>query len=132
MKPRILKFITTSVATATLVWTGVSLAAKPTPADETAQVDAIAQMNREEAEIGSRLKMSAPLELHLINGKDPLGEAIDKGLILDVTLEEAEAAIQAAAATPDPEDDTRASELAHRGSFRFFPQEQAHGGRVQK
>ncbi len=72
------------------------------------------------AEVQDRVGMSAPMEIVIEAGTDPVIEAVNDGLIVDASLEQVEAALAAAAATPDPEDDLRALELKHRGSYRFF------------
>ena len=72
------------------------------------------------AEVGDRVQMSAPMAIEIDAGVDPVLEAVSLGLIVEATLEQVEAALAAAAATPDPEDDLRALELKHRGSYRFF------------
>ncbi len=72
------------------------------------------------AEVQDRVQMSAPMAIETEAGIDPVVEAVNLGLIVDATLEQVEAALAAAAATSDPEDDLRALELKHRGSYRFF------------
>lgn len=71
-------------------------------------------------EVGDRVQMSAPMAIEIEAGVDPVLEAVSLGLIVEATLEQVETALAAAAATPDPEDDLRAIELKHRGSYRFF------------
>jgi hypothetical protein len=90
-------------------------------ASEGPAADAAAEMELKQDQIGERIEMSAPMDLEQTNGIDPLAEAIDKGMIVEITLAEAEAELAAAAATADPQDDAEASERAHFGSFRFFP-----------
>lgn len=83
------------------------------PVDQTTLGDAI-------AEVQDQVEMSAPMELEVEAGIDPVVEAYDLGVIVDVTLEQVEAALAAAALTPEIEDDQAALELKHRGSYRFF------------
>ncbi len=133
MKPRILKFIAASAIVAASAWTAMSLSANPAEVTNTkvSQAEALAQMERDEAEIGSRLKMSAPMELYLVNGEDPIMEGVKNGMIIDVSLDKVEADLAAAAATSDRQDDMWASEQAHRAAFRFFPSTPARGGRIK-
>lgn len=74
----------------------------------------------EQKRIQERLQISAPMEIELENGVDPVLEARENGFIIEATLEEVEAALAAAAKTTDPQDDLTAQELKHRGSYRFF------------
>jgi hypothetical protein len=60
------------------------------------------------------------MEQQLENGLDPVEEARENGFIIEATLEQVEAALAAAATTPDLEDDKRALDLKHRGSYRFY------------
>lgn len=89
------------------------IASRQEPVDEEALDAAI-------TEVQERVEMSAPMELEIEAGVDPVIEAVELGLIVDVSLEEVEAALAAAAATPEIEDDQRAMLLKHRGSYRFF------------
>ena len=87
----------------------------------------IAKMDQDEREVEQRVRMSAPMELELENGVDPIAAAVKEGFIIEVSLENVEAAVAAAVLTPDPEDDQRALELMHRGSYRFFVDESPTG-----
>lgn len=113
------------MAIAALGWTAVTLSAKPAESDksgskvDTAGADVI-KMDHDVKEVQRRVNMAAPMELELENGVDPVAEAEKNGFIIEATLEQVEAALAAAAATPDTEDDKRALELRHRGSYRFF------------
>jgi hypothetical protein len=80
----------------------------------------IEAMEAAQEEILETLEISAPMELELEGGVDPVMEAMEKGFIIETTLEEVVAAIAAAEATPDPEDDIAAFKLKCRGSYRFF------------
>lgn len=91
----------------------------PPPEPPTAAAD-LAAMNADIQEVQEKVGMAAPMERQLENGVDPIEEARESGFIIEVTLEQVEAAIAAAAATEDPEDDKRAFELKHRGSYRFY------------
>lgn len=86
---------------------------RDTPVDQTTLDAAI-------AEVQDTVEMSAPMELEYEAGVDPVVEAYDLGVIVDVTLEQVEAALAAAALTPEIEDDQAALELKHRGTYRFF------------
>lgn len=78
-----------------------------------------AKLDLDIADVQRRVKISAPMEL-VEDGPDAIAEAVANGFIVEATLEEVEAALTAAAATLDEEDDKRALELRHRGSYRFF------------
>lgn len=80
----------------------------------------IAQMKYKKADIIERVGMSAPMELPEPGEHDFIAKAKEMGWIIDTTLEQVEAALKAAAATPSAEDDIAAMRLAHRGSYRFF------------
>ncbi len=71
-------------------------------------------------EISKEVGMAAPLDEELIDGVDPVVEQWESGYIIPATLQEVKAALAAAAATPDREDDIQALILKHRGSYRFF------------
>lgn len=71
--------------------------------------------------VRERLHMSAMLEA----SDDPAEEAeiaelYRTGWIIEATVEQVEAALKAAAATPSLEDDVAARVLAHRASCRYF------------
>jgi hypothetical protein len=89
-----------------------------------AQRAAIRRMEARKMEILSRVGMSAPLDAtettDPITGVDSVQELYDSGFIIPATLEDVEAALHAAAQTPEAEDDTAALILMHRGSYRFF------------
>jgi len=89
-----------------------------------AQITAEKKMNRKAEKVRSRLGIPAPMDASEttdpITGYDPMLELHQSGLIVPATLEEVEAALEAAAATPDPEDDRAALRIKHRGSYRFF------------
>lgn len=98
---------------------GFALPAK-SPEVPTQDSNAIANMDRDAITVLKRVGVAAPMELDLDNGVDPIEEAVKNGFIVEATLAQVEAALAAAAATPDLEDDKRALELRHRGSYRFF------------
>jgi len=77
------------------------------------------------AEVQDRVDMSAPMELPEEGEEDFVAIAEKEGWITDVTLEEVEAALNAAKATPSKDDDIAAMRLAHRGSYRFYVDEAA-------
>lgn len=82
------------------------------------------KMDRKAEKIRNRLGIPSPLDASQtadpLTGYDPMMELYESGLIVPATLEQVEAALKAAAATPDPEDDRAALILKHRGSYRFF------------
>ena len=91
------------------------------PAPPTNQADqAEVAMEEDIQDVQERVHMAAPMEQRLENGVDPVEEARANGFIIEATLEQVEAALAAAAATPDLEDDKRALDLKHRGSYRFY------------
>jgi hypothetical protein len=71
------------------------------------------------AEILARAGTTSCLEV-TEPGDTGIDDAYNEGIIVDATLEEVEAALAAAAATPGFEDDIAAKRLAHRGSYRYF------------
>lgn len=129
MKPKSILFSLTIAASLALSWGILSFAegtTENTPVAQTPSDDAmrpnlsLRAMEREQKRIVARLQISAPMEIELENGIDPVAEAYRSGYIVDATLEEVEAALKAAAATPELEDDKAALRLRHRGSYRFF------------
>lgn len=108
-------------------WTAIAFSAEPEISRQSAaaaQNDAaLKQMEKDQARVVARLGVSAPMELELENGIDPIQKAVENGFIIEVTLEEVESALAAAAATTDVEDDKYALMLLHRGSYRYFSQE---------
>jgi hypothetical protein len=78
-------------------------------------------LDRVASEIRSKTGMSSCLEISE-DGDHSVEEAYAAGWIVDVTLQEVEAALKAAAATPGFDDDIAAKRLAHRGSYRYFYQ----------
>lgn len=84
----------------------------------------VQMMKQQEKRIIERLGISAPLDADETTdpatGVDSIQELYDSGFIIPATLEQVEAALTAAALTPDPEDDKAALILKHRGSYRFF------------
>lgn len=117
---------------AALCWSAFALGADPinhTPRtkDEASLAEAntkllieVARMDHEKLKISSRLGMSAPMEIDVEGGPDPVMALYDAGVIVEVTLEEVEQALAAAVSTPGVEDDKMALDLKHRGSYRFF------------
>ncbi|MES2995810.1 MAG: hypothetical protein V4733_03275 [Verrucomicrobiota bacterium] len=80
------------------------------------------------AEDDIRRRIGMPVQL--VAGVDPgmdaeIEEMRRTGWLVDVTVEEIEAVLQAAAATSEIEDDQAATELAHRASCRFFLNEES-------
>jgi hypothetical protein len=78
------------------------------------------------AEIRDRLGMPAMLE----ESGDPAQEAEiaelhSSGWIVEATVDEVAAALDAAKATPTPDDDVAARILAHRASCRYFFKEES-------
>jgi len=121
--------ITTSTAlacfplSAILIWTAAAQTdpdqSNPTP-EEAAQSEAVARMEQREAEILERVGLPSHLALPAPGEEDIAAVALERGLIVEATLEEVEAALNAAKATPELDDDFEAMKLAHRGSYRFF------------
>ena len=79
------------------------------------------KLDRASAKVRDRLHMSCMIEV----SDDPAEEAeiaelFRSGWIIEATVEDVEAARQAATATPGLEDDAAAQALAHRASCRFF------------
>ena len=99
-------------------------AASPDSPVATEEDAAVARMEEQKAEIITRVGMSAPMELPEAGEEDFIEKAREEGWMIEVTLEEVEAALKAAAATPSHEDDIAAMRLAHRGSYRFYLDEQ--------
>jgi hypothetical protein len=97
----------------------------PSTPDQAFPVDSdrVAQMDREINRIASRLGVSAPMEDSQLIDSREIQRMADEGFIVDVTLEEVEAAVSAAAKTPETGDDIDALVLKNRGSYRFFAPE---------
>lgn len=91
------------------------------PVDDQVEVQ---RMEDQKCEILVRVGMAATLDAAETTdpstGIDPVLKIYDSGFIISATLEEVEAALHAAAQTPETEDDTNALILMHRGSYRFF------------
>ena len=87
---------------------------------QAAEAEAQAQMDEAKIEVFERVGISAPMDLEMIHGVDSVEEARKLGLIVDVTLEEVEAALADAATTPEVEDDIEALRLKHFGSYPFL------------
>jgi hypothetical protein len=97
---------------------GKADATRPPVSEESATLKALLI---KEQEVRTRLRMPAMLQV----SEDPseeeeIQELYRSGWIIEASLEEVEAAIKAAAATPSPDDDVAAKILAHRASCRFF------------
>jgi len=82
--------------------------------------DRVAKMDQECKLIIENLKVAPFMEVELENDVDPVSKLEESGFIVEISREEVEAAVAAAVATPDPDDDQRALELMHRGSYRFY------------
>jgi hypothetical protein len=135
MKRRHLIPIIALTSLAAFCWTAVAAPEKQDSAREAEitpespaekEAAAIQRMETEQERISERLQISAPMEVELVNGVDPVMEAYENGFIIEATLEQVEAALAAAAKTPDLEDDLKALELKHRGSYRFFAPDSVH------
>lgn len=72
----------------------------------------------------ARLGMAAPLEVPEAGEQDFVAIAQKKSLIIECTLEQAEAALKAALATPSEKDDAFAMQMLHWGSYRFYLNDQ--------
>lgn len=116
---------------AILIWSAAaqsdSVPSEPEPETLVAQAEAEARMEARKEDIAERVGMSAPLELPEAGERDVVVDAMADGRIIEVTLEEVEAALNAAKLTPGTEDDVAAMKLAHWGSYRFFLDQQPSG-----
>ena len=80
-----------------------------------------AAINHASADIRQRIQMPAILEVCEDPGEEAeVTELFHSGWIVDASLEEVEAALQAAAKTLTSDDDVAARILAHRASCRFI------------
>ncbi|GAA5129286.1 hypothetical protein JIN84_03180 [Luteolibacter yonseiensis] len=116
---------------AVLIWSAAaqssnesSEASQDEPVVSGTSAEIVAEMEQAASEIRTRLHMPALLDVT----EDPereaeIAELYRSGWIIKATVEEVEAAIEAAAATPDLEDDRAAQVLAHRASCRYFLEE---------
>ena len=93
-----------------------AIAQTPVPAAPSEEV----QLAQDIKEVETRVGMSAPMEAEIINGVDPVAESADLGWLIDVTIDQVEAAVDSAAATPGNDDDIEAMRLKHQGSYRFY------------
>ncbi len=129
MKSKILYAIPSLVAIAALTWTAI--AGPPVQKEPETEAAAVLQrMDQKKALIIERLAMSAPMELENVDGVDLVEESRRLGFVAEVTLEEVEAALAAAAQTPSAEDDIQAIRLMHWGSYRFYPDEPTKASRT--
>lgn len=80
----------------------------------------VARMDARMNLIASRLAMAAPIEKGSINEERLIARNLADGTIVEVSLEEVESISNAAAKTPEIEDDIAADRLKHCGSYRFF------------
>lgn len=124
MKKRLIPILSTALALTAAAWSALAFSAEePATAEEAAAVEkaqARGRMVSKQQDIIKRLGMSAPMELPEPGEVDFVAEAQANGWIVEATLEEVEAALKAAAATPSPDDDAAAMRLVHRGSYRFY------------
>lgn len=131
MKKRLIPILSTALALTAVAWSAIAISADDSATVDKSTAELVARMDHQIKEVEQRVHMSAPMELRLENGRDPIAEAVASGFIIETTLEEVEAALAAAAATPEPEDDQRAMALKHRGSYRFFsPSSERAAGRT--
>lgn len=102
-------------------WATVPVSAQEDSSGSTDETAAILEKIDEQTEIvSSRVGMPVLMELSSALEDDFVEKGIASGRIIDVTLEEVEAALQAAAQTEGVEDDIAAQLLKHRGSYRFI------------
>ncbi len=127
----IIAIVTVSIIAGTSLPIWSAFAAELTPVDHPlgqgvfpreTDPQALAQaLNRAALAIRTGAKVAPLLE---VEGGD--GHAVEEpdadGWIVDVTLDEVVAALAAAAKTPGSEDDIVAKRMAHRGSYRYFPE----------
>lgn len=79
------------------------------------------KLDRAAKNVRDRLHMSAMIEVSDDPGEEAeIAELYRSGWIIEATVDEVEAALKAAAATPALEDDVAARCLAHRASCRYF------------
>ena len=118
MKNRIIPILVAAMALTAVAWSAIAISTEePSTAEKTKSHD---RMVSKQADIIKRLGMSAPMEIPAAGETDFVTTAVEEGWIIEATLEEAEAALKAAAATPSNEDDIAAMRLVHRGSYRYF------------
>ena len=123
MKFRIISILSVAIALTAVAWSAIEIStAEPSTAEKTKSHD---RMVSKQADIIKRLGMSAPMEAPEAGEEDFVVIAQKDGWIIEVTLEQVEAALKAAAATPSNEDDIAAMRLAHRGSYRFYLDDKA-------
>lgn len=123
MKKHLIPILSAALALTAMAWSAVAFTAEElTTAEKTKSHDL---MVSKQTDIIKRLGMSAPMELPDDGVTDFVKTAMDEGWIIEATLEEVEAALKAAAATPSREDDIAAMRLAHRGSYRYFLEDKA-------
>lgn len=110
-------FILIGMLSGVVIWTGsASSEVSPSPESEKSAGELVDERSKE---IADRVGMSSLLEMPE-SGEDFVREAVEQGIIVEVTLEQVEQALHAAEATPSTEDDIAAMRLAHFGSYRFF------------
>jgi len=108
---------------AVLIWTAAAQTNTGSDAGQEPAQDAEMQERLETAssEVRTRLHRPAMLEVSEDAGDEAeIMELYNSGWIIKASVAEVEAALQAAAATPDVEDDRAALILAHRASCRYF------------
>jgi hypothetical protein len=89
--------------------------------DQKAADEVPAQIETKAIDIRKRLHLPAMLEDHGNEGEEmEIAELYHSGWIIKASIKEVEAALQAAAATPNLDDDIEARILAHRASCRYF------------
>ena len=128
MKSKIILTGSTITLLAPVVWAAIALSAEPpaTGKDQLAKNAALlVRMDAKKADILKRAGMAAPLELPEAGEEDFVAQAQAEGRIIEVTLDQVEAALKAAAATTSTIDDAAAMKLAHWGSYRFFLDEKS-------
>lgn len=100
------------------------LAFSPDPTETSAQQAAEMRVKLDHAasEIRTRLNMSSALEIlpEEENEENIPAKLLEEGWIVEASVEQVEAALKAAVATPETTDDIPAARLAHRASCRFF------------
>lgn len=88
---------------------------------ETTEAIGAAEVRAVEQEIERRIGMPAQLGEGVDATIDQeIAHMQESGWMIEATVEQVEAALQAARETPDPQDDRAALILAHRASCRFY------------
>lgn len=106
---------------AVLIWTAAAQTDLGSDGGDASATETQEKLEHASSEVRTRLHRPAMLEVSEDPGDEAeIMELYNSGWIIQATVDEVEAALQAAAATPDTEDDRAALVLAHRASCRYF------------